>query len=602
MIDMDETTQSPPDSYIASMDIDENTPPLADLRKWQEELYGDLPDDILQASIPKYDFRPAARVANRFVTITWMDQDESGNYDPDGKREPSPLRFHRKRRERPDNSNDGMPKKPKTDTWQHGRFNGCQMVVTFKILSEHGLAWQKAVGTASDNWPQAARKHFYWSNSGDESSSDDILHGMAPYGFRKRTRRGLPKAAHFNRCELPDLADITLGHPAARGCKGCFAKGEDCPLLDEGSRYPCTFCQGDDIDCDLILEPSVKRACEPCGRRRAVCSYREQRSDHTKPCVPCLTAGVKCVAGPLSGRTRVGPSLDQGYRTRKKGCTQCSRARKWCSLKNKNPSLPCTHCRQNGEECSFEPLRRQVARVKTRPKHKAAVSKRKAVSEAVTGFGAKRFMTITTKLAHSILFNYMSEQDDDPMPCHWCDDPIYGLLGLGEVEVEVMDNGDGQGFTEVVDRHTAAGYAPSRMCGFCTLDRLRITACKVHDIEPIEGMDPAKFDYGSITDWMMPGAAASAPFLWCSICPAPAFFTCCSEMEGIDAFGEGDQKGCGLLLCESCAVTMVNEHDGNLEGLLDRLKDDEEDGGFGLRADADLLHPKGELLRRMAAG
>ena len=96
----------------------------------------------------------------------------------------------------------------------------------------------------------------------------------------------------------------------------------------------------------------------------------------------------------------------------------------------------------------------------------------------------------------------MSEQDGDPIPCHWCDDPIYGLLGLGEVEVEVevMDNGDGQGFTEVVDGHTAAGYAPSRMCGFCTLDRLRITACKLHDMEPIEGMDPAKFDYGSTTD------------------------------------------------------------------------------------------------------
>lgn len=49
-------------------------------------------------------------------------------------------------------------------------------------------------------------------------------------------------------------------------------------------------------------------------------------------------------------------------------------------------------------------------------------------------------------------------------------------------------------------------------------------------------------------------------------------------------------------------MTLVNEHDGNLEGLLDRLKGDEEEGGFRLRADADFLHRKGELLRRMAAG
>ena len=84
-IDMDETTQSPPDSYVASMGIDENTPPPPDLQNWQEELYGDYPDGILQASIPRYDFRPEARVANRFVTITWIDQDESGTYDPVGR-------------------------------------------------------------------------------------------------------------------------------------------------------------------------------------------------------------------------------------------------------------------------------------------------------------------------------------------------------------------------------------------------------------------------------------------------------------------------------------------------------------------------------------
>lgn len=93
----------------------------------------------------------------------------AGTYDPDGKREPSPLRFPRKMQERPDNSDDGMPKKPKASTWQHRRFNGCQVIVTFKILSEHGLAWQRVVGTVSDNWPQAARRQLYWPNSGDEA-------------------------------------------------------------------------------------------------------------------------------------------------------------------------------------------------------------------------------------------------------------------------------------------------------------------------------------------------------------------------------------------------------------------------------------------------
>ena len=587
------------------IDIDEITPPPPDLQKWQEELYGDFDGECaesVQASLtPKYDFRPATREASKFVTITWIDQDASGTYDPNGKREPNPFPLTKKRRERADHSDDGTPKKPKTNTWQHGRFNGHQMIVTFKIRSENGVAWQRLVGTADDNWPLRCPIQAYWSGSNDDSSGDDAMSGAA-YALRKRARRGLPASANFNGCELPDLADITLGHPAARGCKGCIAKREDCPLLVEGSKYPCTFCQQDDIDCELITEPLVKRSCEPCGRRRAVCSYRDPLSDHSRPCILCVRAGVKCVAGPLSGRTRVGPSLDQARPGRKKGCNQCSRAKKWCSLKNKNPSVPCSYCRQNGEECSFEPLRRQVARAQTRTKRKTAVATEEGAPKAVVGHDTKRFMTITTRLAHPILFNYMSEIDDDPIPCHWCDDEVYGLLGLGEVEVEVMDNGDGQGFTEVVDGHVAAGYSPSRMCGFCTLERLRIAACKVHDIEPIEGIDPESFDYSSITEWMMPGSASSAPFRWCSICPAPAFFNCCSEIDPMDMLCDGGGKGCGLLLCESCAVILVNEHDGILEGLLDRLKEDEEDVGFGLRADADFLHPNGELLRRMAAG
>ena len=602
MMDVDGVTSSHLDLYTASMDLDVDTPSPPDLQKWQDELHGDFSDesaDASQASIPTYDFRPAARIANRFITITWIDQDESGTYDPDGKRGPSPIPFNRKRREGPEQADDGKPKRLKTNTWQHGRFNGYQMIVTFKISSEHGLAWQEATGTSRDNWPLVAQRHSSWSSSGDQIPSEDILNGITPHGLRKRTRCGLPISAHFNGCELPDLADITLGHPAARGCKGCFAKGEDCPLLEEGSRYPCTFCQEDEIDCDLITEPLMKRACEPCGRRRAVCSYRELGSDHTKPCTPCLTVGVKCVAGPLSGRTRVGPSIDQARPGRKKGCSQCSRVRKWCSLKNKNPTLPCNLCRKIGQECSFEPVRHRFAISKTKPKRKAAASRK---SQAAMGSKGKHFTTITTKLAHPIRFNYMSVDDQDPMPCHWCDDMVYGLLGLGEVDVEMVDNGDSQGYTEVVDGHTTAGHSPSRMCGFCTLDRLRITACKVHEIQPIDGIDPGQFDYSSITEWMTPGAASTAPFSWCSICPAPAFFVCCAEADPIDALDTGMGKGCGLLLCESCAVALVNEHDGDLEGLIDQLKGDEADGGFGLRADADFLHPRGELLRRMAAG
>lgn len=591
---------------------EDDSPPPPEFDKWQHELFGDFSNDLhagLETALTsKYDLRPAAREASKFVTITWIDQDESGTYDPAGKRSPSPLPNSRKRRERYEHAEDGASKRPKTSTWQMGRFRGSQMIVTFKMSTEHGIAWQRSVGVAYNNWPQPLPSTCLIQSSGssDDSSTDDTNRRLQPYEFRHRPRHNFPGASIFNGCELPDLADVTLGHPAARGCKGCFAKREDCPLLEEGSKYPCETCRDDDIDCELIIQPARKRACEACSKRRFVCSYREEGSDHAQPCRECAKAGLKCVAGPLSGRTRTGPSLDQDRPGRKKGCTQCSRAKKWCSLKNKNPSLPCNLCRDNEEECNFEPLKHQVRKRRTKKKRGSKVWEEKEPSSgAQVRQDPKRFRTITTKLAHPINFNYVANEGD-PLPCHWCDDLVHGLLGLGSVEVEVLDNEDGQGLKEVVDGHTTKGHVPSRMCGFCTLDRLRITACKVHEVEPLADMELGCFDYDSVINWMAPGQAALAPFPWCSICPAPAFFACCAESDEIDVLGfgqdEADGKGCGLLLCESCAVALVNEHDGVLEGLIDRLKEEEEEGGFSLRADADFLHPKGELLRRMAAG
>ena len=57
------------------------------------------------------------------------------------------------------------------------------------------------------------------------------------------------------------LEELTLGHPEARGCKGCFELGQRCPLLDEGSRYPCDICVEDGCDCELVLQPAKKRGC-----------------------------------------------------------------------------------------------------------------------------------------------------------------------------------------------------------------------------------------------------------------------------------------------------------------------------------------------------
>ncbi len=68
----------------------------------------------------------------------------------------------------------------------------------------------------------------------------------------------------------------------------------------------------------------------------------------------------------------------------------------------------------------------------------------------------------TTRESNGDDYKHMSKDSDEQMSCHSLVDALCGLLGLGEVDVEVLDNGDGQGYAEVVDGHVATDYLPSR--------------------------------------------------------------------------------------------------------------------------------------------
>ena len=504
--------------------------------------------------------------------------------------------------------------------------------MTFKLISSLGRAHLEALGSSTDNWPECLpegtgkEQDNFWSASAESSILDQSSNPPPPYRFRNRWVCSSEEDIELR------IDEVTLGHPAAHGCKACFELRIPCGLLYEGSKYPCRACVEDSTECELIIQPSKKRACEHCRRRRIVCSYREG-GDHSLPCTQCAGSDLNCIAGPQSGRTRVGPSLDQDPLNIKKiltlprrtfvSCTECQRANKWCSFK-KERQEPCKQCSESGTACTFEPLGGGAATEKPRntkdcklressheqvppnaeelPKPTAPKLPTSAISNQA--IGGTQF--IMTRLAHPITFNYESLDENETLVCHWCDDIVYGLLGIGEVRVKVVDYQDGNGYTEVQDGHTAEGHLPSRMCASCTLDRLMIVACKPHEMQPLLIMDPEKFDCLTLGEYIMPEMASSAPFEWCSICPSPAFYACCRKVN-LDDGGDGDESpflgdvnGCGLRLCVSCTVGLVGEHEGVLEGLIDQLRLEEGDAGFGLRADVDFLHPHGELLRRAA--
>lgn len=77
---------------------------------------------------------------------------------------------------------------------------------------------------------------------------------------------------------------------------------------------------------------------------------------------------------------------------------------------------------------------------------------------------------------------------------------------------------------------------------------------------------------------------------WCAICPSLATYECCTR--------DGDRNGCGLLLCEHCAVTLTGVYDGDLQNMLPEMEDKPtKERMVGLRADYELLREDGLLMK-----
>ncbi|MCJ1411068.1 hypothetical protein MMC19_005156 [Ptychographa xylographoides] len=558
----------------------------------------DLAADSTHA-IAKYDFRPVPRLAPRLRT-TWVDEDESGDFDPTGK---LPKVAQKTKREQADGNDEHSgrptPKKPKLITWQSGRKQGLSCPVMFKLTSERGGILLKYLMRFPDNWPV----HDLEAGNRGGIDTELIQQPVQPQLHRQRRKTVLDQTSsshHQLEWDLPPLQDITLGHPAARGCKGCFELRIPCPLLQEGERYPCQGCKEDDIDCELILEPARKRPCERCRRRKIVCWYRAT-DNHSRPCQDCDKAGYKCVAGPVSGRTRRGPCLDQDLKhfvptpeRLYKSCTDCRKNHKSCSLQSGPISENCNRCKSLDQDCTFEAVATKPlseVRIKATKDSVALKADSKHKDRSSAGIIKK----IKTRLTHPINFNYHAVGIDSEA-CHWCEDQLYGIIGLAEVHVEVIDYLDGKGFIEVEGGHTAAGKAPSRMCRLCTMTRLRIAACKDHQIGQIEGLDSDMFDHETVVQWLTSDVYSSVPFDWCCLCPSLATFGCCTP-ELVDAGSQDEgEPGCGLKLCSNCAWTLVNDFEGNLTRAIAAMEDDKSLSVFEIRADVNFLRSDGHLL------
>jgi hypothetical protein len=281
-----------------------------------------------------------------------------------------------------------------------------------------------------------------------------------------------------------------------------------------------------------------------------------------------------------------------------------------------------------------------------------------------------KIMYITTSYCHPIQFNWTPPAPLSPspysqpkpsleikassFPCHFCTDPglSYAIAGLGSKLVEVIQwkPDPTAGYEELEGGWVQAGEEGTRMCIQCTMERVMICLCTDHMIRPIKGLDPRNFDFGSAMQGILnqilsrgkpdheriASSRADAPEVkWCSICIEPAFFECCVRppftTSGLET-SPSDDIGCGLLLCEVCALRMRGQHQHRRVptplptppgsgGVTTRHESDEPAKTImtldehisaassdlfhypdGLRADVCFLKADSELMRRQGAG
>ena len=337
------------------------------------------------------------------------------------------------------------------------------------------------------------------------------------------------------------------------------------------------------------------------GRKRISCPYLKGDSDHSKPCAHCAAKGLRCIAGPASGRTRTGPALDSlcygkvhtirkaFARTAQKGVSKRKR-----SLDNKETATKRDDHLESHKDQLFEAPSRADAWAGGRSTIDAGIQRSSTTNAKVV---KNETFFIRTQFAHPILLNI-----NENTSCQWCQDTGFGIFGLGPLlEVEVLDMKDGTGYVEIAGGYAGAGMESSRMCTECTMNRLEIAACLAHNIEDLSEIKRASNDTSDVMKYLMPGMAASAPFIWCSVCPGTALYTCCKpvspDVQGL--LGRKDSKsGCGLKLCKDCAEALVYDAGGDLDALVQSIEQEDPDG-VSLRADVDLILRGGEVVRRM---
>ncbi|KAF2655934.1 hypothetical protein K491DRAFT_597870 [Lophiostoma macrostomum CBS 122681] len=626
--------------YNADDDDDEN------LRRSESPAHSDhsynLPRAIRKELQNPYELR---KTLNRNVPGTWVDLDQTGDYDPEAER----AAKRAKAKEAKERRKRGKAPKPRKEVVP-------KYIVRLPFPNKIGDVLNRT--DEEQNWPEG------WSevDSEEETEMAEIraFYRKSTPGVQPQRPIGDPKG------ECDDLT----GHPCARGCVSCRVRGADCSMINGGA-WPCEQCVEDEIehDCTPIIEPVIKGKCRECRESCAedeenTCSFEQigqdgsGREDHDL-CDQCLEKGdLGCVAEPPQGYKAPRIDLDElsyGPGRKHANCTNCRATGKRCSIKKKSEKGPCKQCKRAKIGCTFldTPPKSATPKKVDKGKRKAGAkaqmekgeSSRAGAQEGRQDRGGTPFFTaqdladlddddeeivrqptpeiemedakgrrgfvtkIRTSFAHPVEF--MNTAAD----CNFCDMPIFGFVGHFEREVHVLRWANGLGYTELQGGHREEHLATT-MCGACTISRVQIISCERHEIRAIEGQD-AEQDMNAAAEDLMSAEPGSDTMSyqqqrWCSMCFSLAVFKCVTPQFSFwmdDDEGEVEIEGCGLRFCRDCELKFRETYDGNLNtmatvmDLEPKVGEDEEPDpdSPSVRADVGFLRREGLLMKTVEA-
>lgn len=200
---------------------------------------------------------------------------------------------------------------------------------------------------------------------------------------------------------------------------------------------------------------------------------------------------------------------------------------------------------------------------------------------------------ITTSFCHPLVFNApMPKGDEFNMACdfHLVAFSIFGHPSASPW-VTYADPPTSQHAWKYEEIPGTGGHSEStkhektNVCKECTYARQKILFCQSHKLAGIKGLpEPKDYDFDAAYAPLLGdqernfSSNTAAQHKWCAICPAPAFIECCSPFTA--APGQKEQEGCGLMLCEICAVGLLANPTPDLVFL----------------PDSHVAQPQGELL------